>query len=668
MLKNVLIAAVLVAVLVIRCGAQATLPPAPINLIAQSPAELQPRVLLSWSGSGPWFYKVYRSTGDTTSYQWIGIAQNTKFEDRSVSPGVLYHYVVTAALFQDSILLESVRSNAASVRAYALPSGPKGLVTGRVTDEGSGLPIPKVRIRFFALRTSLNRVVEAQTDTAGWYTALIDTGTYFIRAEEVALTVAAPPHVPEWFDNVALPGQATAVEVREGDTSRAYFALRASTPVPYAYISGTVTDAQGVPLAGAAVALVRPIQELNAYAAVTSTTPGIGPEAKFVPGIGYTRGVVWLGFTNPSGNFFAQVLTGRPYVAMASLPGYHSEVYENTSDPTQGTVLTVHGDTSGIDFSLTPITGDTGSMQGAVEDEDGGDVPARIILFPRPKGGDDRPAVFVHTDSTGHFELNDTPVGSYSILAVPYSDFTAAYYTHTGPGAISWLDADSVTINGSPSALTITLPRLQNLGLTRISGQVRSLNSSLLAGVRIMARSSGGSIAGYGITDHQGQYSIEAVTAGAITLVVDREQFTPVRAPLTVPQNTYLLANVDFVLSATPPTGIRSVDGLPAVTRLLQNYPNPFNPKTTIQFRVGGEESRSGDVNQWSAASTTGGDMVRLVVYDMLGREVAVLVNEPLAPGAYQVGFDATRLASGVYIYRLTTSGTTASRTMTILR
>jgi hypothetical protein len=69
---------------------------------------------------------------------------------------------------------------------------------------------------------------------------------------------------------------------------------------------------------------------------------------------------------------------------------------------------------------------------------------------------------------------------------------------------------------------------------------------------------------------------------------------------------------------------------------LTQNYPNPFNPSTVISYQL------------------PAGSFVTLKVYDILGREVATLVNEVKPPGTYTVRFDASGLASGVYVYRLT--------------
>ncbi len=77
--------------------------------------------------------------------------------------------------------------------------------------------------------------------------------------------------------------------------------------------------------------------------------------------------------------------------------------------------------------------------------------------------------------------------------------------------------------------------------------------------------------------------------------------------------------------------------GAPAAFDVMQNYPNPFNPNTEIDYRV----------------SAPGSVMVRLAVYDVLGREVAVLVNEKKVAGTYAVSWNANRMASGVYFYRI---------------
>jgi hypothetical protein len=75
---------------------------------------------------------------------------------------------------------------------------------------------------------------------------------------------------------------------------------------------------------------------------------------------------------------------------------------------------------------------------------------------------------------------------------------------------------------------------------------------------------------------------------------------------------------------------------VPREFKLYQNYPNPFNPVTTVKFDV----LRPGDV--------------KLIVYDILGRQTAVLVNGYLRTGTYEVTFAANSISTGVYFYEMT--------------
>lgn len=90
--------------------------------------------------------------------------------------------------------------------------------------------------------------------------------------------------------------------------------------------------------------------------------------------------------------------------------------------------------------------------------------------------------------------------------------------------------------------------------------------------------------------------------------------------------------------------------GVPLTYSLEQNYPNPFNPTTTIRYQIPKE------------------GMVTLKVYDILGAEVATLVNEEKTAGKYEVSFNASSLASGVYIYKLLADEFISVKKMVLLK
>jgi hypothetical protein len=83
---------------------------------------------------------------------------------------------------------------------------------------------------------------------------------------------------------------------------------------------------------------------------------------------------------------------------------------------------------------------------------------------------------------------------------------------------------------------------------------------------------------------------------------------------------------------------------------LLQNYPNPFNPTTVISYQLPVSSE------------------VRLDVFDLLGRKVATLVNERQSTGTYEVTFDASHLASGVYLYRLQAGDFSVSKKLFLIK
>jgi photosystem II stability/assembly factor-like uncharacterized protein len=110
-------------------------------------------------------------------------------------------------------------------------------------------------------------------------------------------------------------------------------------------------------------------------------------------------------------------------------------------------------------------------------------------------------------------------------------------------------------------------------------------------------------------------------------------------------------------------SGIKGSD-IPTYFSLLQNYPNPFNPSTKIKFNLP-DPSEGGAITPLSLGEGLG---VRLCIYDLLGREVATLVNEQLKPGMYEVEFNGTNYPSGVYFYKLSAGEYRDTKKMVLLK
>ena len=120
---------------------------------------------------------------------------------------------------------------------------------------------------------------------------------------------------------------------------------------------------------------------------------------------------------------------------------------------------------------------------------------------------------------------------------------------------------------------------------------------------------------------------------------ISRERLSPIPEPsfLVVKKGMKASGSDDGADKASDPMGQTPVvqSTLPDAFSLEQNYPNPFNPVTTISYSL--------PVSQ----------RVTLTVFDVLGREVARLVDGRKTPGRHEVVFDASTLPSGVYLYRL---------------
>ncbi|MFZ4591421.1 MAG: YCF48-related protein [Ignavibacteria bacterium] len=180
-----------------------------------------------------------------------------------------------------------------------------------------------------------------------------------------------------------------------------------------------------------------------------------------------------------------------------------------------------------------------------------------------------------------------------------------------------------------------------NTGLTNLNF-INQLTGYVISGVPTM----GGSPSIYCTTNGGNNWVNQLIPYGTSPAMMNAIQFSD-------STTGYIVGDSGVVLKTTTGgfVGIKNVYvEIPKKYYLLQNYPNPFNPTTNIKFSI----------------IKTG--QVKLIVYDIIGREVQTLVNESLKPGTYEAAFDGSSLNSGVYFYKLVTGNFTETKKMILIK
>jgi hypothetical protein len=152
---------------------------------------------------------------------------------------------------------------------------------------------------------------------------------------------------------------------------------------------------------------------------------------------------------------------------------------------------------------------------------------------------------------------------------------------------------------------------------------------------------------GFGMSGSNGNYTAAGLPAGSYTLTSHRIGYNPQTQNVVITNSN--LTNINFNFGS--PIGIQPIGTeIPSKYSLSQNYPNPFNPVTQITYGL----PKSGNV--------------KLAVYDILGKEVAVIINAHQDAGKYRFDFNASGLSSGIYFYQITANDFTDTKKMILTK
>lgn len=508
-----------------------------------------------------------------------------------------------------------------------------GSVSGRVTYDGNGQPVGMAQILVFSA-SGQGFGIGAVTNSDGYYEAdEVPAGDFVVTCTKIDL--ATKTYYSEYYDNAKTREEATVLHVNtDSKITNINFGIPGGGVPPVnleVIVKGTVKDANGNALQNAIVKiwLGRISDHLLWFSKdkllsfITAKTDASGKyEIKFEK----TANIVnWI-------------------VVSAEKDNYLTEFYKNKAYFYQATPIVFNSDTtlSGIDFSLSPCGSVTSySISGTLTGSDGKNLSGAFIIATNGHIGDTYMAV---ADDAGKYKLSNLKSGKYYLLFAAHG-YVLEFYNNE----YKWEDADAVQVNGAVSGINAELDVMPDKsGGCVVSGIIKALDDSFIPGVLITIKNSAGKAVSSAITDDNGKYQISDLPDGAYTLQASKVDFESKTADVSVSGSNSAQVNLNLKQTATSvETGGKII---PTELKLIGNYPNPFNPSTTISFTLPSQEFTS------------------LKVYNMLGQEVASLVNEKLDAGVYKVNFNAGQLSSGVYLYQLSAGSYSSVMKMVLMK
>ncbi len=549
---------------------------------------------------------------------------------KPTSPG-RYEVKVNVKNINDPAFLELGVNAPQTTHKYVLQVATRvSSIKGRVVNE-VGVGVGNAIIKLYQVNND-QFSYEIVSDYNGEFSlSSISAGDYYIFVK------GPDGYNSYWYPSSTNFEGAQLFRIVEGVEVTETFILKQNNP-SLAFASGVVKDTLGNAINNAAIYFYEAGKFLNSGLENASIEDLINPENVY-----FTNSTL----TNSNGEYSVQLPKGKYYFALCKADGYYYMFYNNQTSLLYGNKIYLNSNRDKIDFNLIPVTNSVNKIKGKVVSDDLNEgLESRIILVkkaPERGGGGGRvpyrgtPSILYKTyktDINGNFEIENIDTTQYLIQAVPYGNYLPSYYNPSGV-TLKWFEADSINVFGTISGIKVKTPPAMIDGLGIITGRVLTSIGESIPGIIVYAVIDN-TVVAYGVTDSLGYYLIKGLRPGLYHLFADcfgyetvNEKFVHINY-----SQGYTVNNINIVLDPynfSLQTPVINEPFIPESYKLKQNYPNPFNPTTTIEFSIEKE------------------GFVDLKVYDILGREVARLINTKLAAGSYKTVFNASNLPSGVY-------------------
>ena len=563
-------------------------------------------------------FNVYRKLGaisDTGAFiKKYTHLYNNQWRDINIHRGETYSYYVTA---QNS-LGESSPSDTVQISIDSVTA--KVVVSGTIKDKVTGNPIKHGNVIFLPAFGWFGD--HAVIDSSGNYSTKLFPGTY------IAYCVA-PGYVPQYYNDVRYIFNATKITVTASGISNLDFSLQPKPVQQHFMLSGTVTDSLG-----------NPIKAIIRIHDVYFNT--------FHHRYSYA-------ITNDSGKYSVPVLQGDTVIVFARALDhqYFPQFYNDKSSFLDADRIGISGDTSNINFMLVHKPVYNNGVSGTVQSNDSVGVESIVMAIRLGTDMHWRHRYTTESDSLGNYSFDHMIPGTYIFLAIPEGDYNPTFYMADGSQNLHWKDADSVIVDSTSmiTGINFIVTDPADSGNASINGHVADNSNNPLAGVIVFATDANQETYSYGITDANGNYTISGLIPGQYSVSSDAYGYTSTQTTTSsVDYNSSYTTSASFSLTPESVTVVQNQPNVVSDYKLNQNYPNPFNPTTIISYQIP-TQSR-----------------VVLKVFNVLGKEVATLVDGIKPAGSYNIQFNAANLASGVYFYQIRAGNFYATKKLVLLK
>lgn len=586
-------------------------PPAPTNLSATMSSAGVIGVKLTWNFSTPAVsmmnFNIYRKEGslnDTNSFvlKYTNV-RSLHFHDINVQLNHTYSYYVTALNNSG----ESNPSNMVQI-TVALPVANVGKICGVVYNDSTNAPISNAQVKIFGANSTMGKTVF--TNDNGFFITPIPAGSYYIFTNAMG-------YLPEYYDNVSTISEATLVTVSANDSLFFTIGLSPRHPVPSinSTVKGKVTDDLNQPLRARISAFKLRNNSLH--------TP------------------MYSTMTDNEGNYTLLARNGDTIIVYAAplnnefLPEY----FDNKRTFNEADRIFVNGNIENINFILERRPVFANGISGSVKDSLNNPVESMVFALRKMNVTPVTSRRYVTlTDSlTGEYQFNNMQPGMYILLAKPKANYLPTFFRYDGMPTMNWRFADSVVVDesGIINNINFIVRPMPDSGLGIVSGQIKDNNDNIINGALIYVIDENNNFVSYAFSDVNGNYRIEGLYQNDYKIICDLMGYNLSQQTISIDYQSIYQLNVGFVI--TPEGSLTSVKEniKPVSFKVEQNYPNPFNPATYINYSIPSDE------------------FVTIKIFNIIGKEIATLVNSYQKAGNYSVEFNASDLSSGIYFYTI---------------